>query len=66
VRVTLPDAQKVVGPDGVMLADPGVIDTILLAEAVHPAALVTVTVYVPLAEAVIAAVAAEPPVAFHR
>jgi hypothetical protein len=41
------------------------IDTVLLAEAVQPAALVTVTAYVPLADAVIAAVVAEPPVAFH-
>ena len=55
-------AVTAVGADG-----SGLIVTTLLALAVQPVAgVVTVTVYVPLAETVIAAVIADPPVAFHR
>ena len=44
----------------------GLTVTTLLAETVQFDALFTVTVYVPLADAVMAAVVAEPPVAFQR
>lgn len=41
--------------------------TVVLAEAVQPVTgVVTVTVYVPLVDAVTAAEVADPPVAFHR
>jgi len=66
VSFTLPGAQKVVAPDGVMVAVGFALTvTTLLAAAVQPAAFVTVTVYVPDALAVMAAVVADPPVAFH-
>ena len=43
--VSVPDPQNVLGPDGVIAAvGIGLIVTTLLAEAVHPEALVTVTV----------------------
>jgi hypothetical protein len=63
----VPDPQKVLGPAGVIEATGfGCMVTTLLALALQPVAgVVTVTVYVPLAEAVIAAVVALPPVAFH-
>jgi hypothetical protein len=64
--VRVPDPQNVLGPAGVIAAaGRGCTVTVLLAEAVQPAALLTVTAYVPLADAVIAAVVADPPVAFH-
>jgi len=62
----VPDPQNALGPAGLIAAAGTVlIVTEVLMEALHPAALVTVTVYVPVADAVIAAVVAEPPVAFH-
>lgn len=61
VNTTLPPAQKVVGPDGVMVVT-GLALTVtvtpLTAEPVHPAAVVTVTLYVPETVAVMAAVVA--------
>jgi len=60
VRVTLPPAQKVVGPEGVMVAvGSGLTVTVCEAGAeVQPFASVTVTVNVPLVDTVIAAVVA--------
>ena len=60
VRVTLPPAQKVVGPFGVIVAvGSGLTVTFWLAGAeVQPLASVVVTVYVPLVLTVIAAVVA--------
>ena len=56
MRVTDPPWQKVVGPPGVMTAVGNEFTiTAWLAELVHPLALVTVTVYVPLTETDIAA-----------
>jgi hypothetical protein len=46
VNVTVPGLQKVVAPDGVIVAvGLELTDTVPLAVAVHPAALVTVTLY---------------------
>ena len=59
VRITDPPWQKVVGPFGVITGvGNGFTVTGTLALLLQPLALVTVTVYVPLADTVIAAVAA--------
>ena len=59
MRVTDPPWQKVVGPPGVMTAVGNEFTiTAWLVVPVHPFALVTVTVYMPLTETDIAAVVA--------
>jgi hypothetical protein len=62
--VVLP-AHSCVVPEIAATTGRGLTVTELLAVAVHPPVPVTVTVYVPLAVAVIEDVVADPPVAFH-
>jgi hypothetical protein len=59
VSVTDPPWQKVVGPSGVITAiGKELTVTLMLSVSVQPLALVTVTMYVPLADTVITAVVA--------